>query len=157
MEGTHVNAPAAALRLRRRADFLHAAKGKRIHARGLTLQAAPRLALCEAAKAQSRFGFTVSKKCGGAVRRNRIRRRLREALRRLTPLPGEPGHDYVIVARPEALAMAFPALEAELLRAFGRAGRSGISPPLPDKREGQPDRAAGEARSNNLTRRTSKR
>jgi ribonuclease P protein component len=71
---------------------------------------------------QPRFGFTVNKRCGGAVRRNRIRRRLKEALRLLNPLPARLGYDYVIVARPDALDMGFPALQAELRRAFGRAG-----------------------------------
>jgi len=72
--------------------------------------------------AQPRFGFTVSKRCGGAVRRNRIRRRLKEALRLVDPLPGRLGYDYVIVARPEALGMAFSVLQAELARALVRAG-----------------------------------
>src|SRR5262245_13912343 len=40
--------------------------------------------------AQPRFGFTVTKRCGGAVRRNRIRRRLKEALRLVDPLPARP-------------------------------------------------------------------
>jgi ribonuclease P protein component len=71
---------------------------------------------------QPRFGFTVSERCGGAVRRNRIRRRLKEALRLLNPLPARSSYDYVIVARPEALGMGFPALQAQLRRAFGRAG-----------------------------------
>ena len=53
--------------------------------------------------APPRFGFTVTKQFGGAVQRNLIRRRLKEALRLLKPLPARPGHDYVILARPEAL------------------------------------------------------
>jgi ribonuclease P protein component len=72
------------------------------------------------AEAQPRFGFTVTKQCGGAVQRNRIRRRLKEALRLLNPLPARPGHDYVIVARPEALGMPFSALQGELIWALGK-------------------------------------
>lgn len=153
----HESATAAPERLRRRADFLNAAKGKRFHARGLTLQAAPRristsrAALPETADfpadsflpndptvrdasrcgaqgearglplaAPPRFGFTVTKKCGGAVQRNRIRRRLKEALRLLKPLPALPANDYVILARPEALGMSFLALQAEISRALGK-------------------------------------
>jgi ribonuclease P protein component len=145
----------APLRLKRRADFLRARQGTRAHARGLVLQAVPRLptrrdvelaelsAPADSAATggqsgqaqtlipsnggshpdvQPRFGFTVNKRCGGAVRRNRIRRRLKEALRLLNPLPARLGYDYVIVARPDALDMGFPALQAELRRAFGRAG-----------------------------------
>lgn len=142
------NVVAAPERLRRRADFLRAAKGMRFVARGLTLQAAPRSIPFEAmdrcaprdpntfsagtrsaqtpldclpcAEDQPRFGFTVTKQSGGAVQRNRIRRRLKEALRLLNPLPAQPGHDYVILARPEALGMPFVALQGELIRALGK-------------------------------------
>lgn len=44
-------------------------------------------------------GFTATKKIGGAVERNRAKRRLREAARQLLPLYGQAGHDYVLVAR----------------------------------------------------------
>ena len=140
---------AALERLRRRADFLSAARGKRIHARGFTLQVAKRRSTSKAAlekrrterladlaarqleqsgtateacpEARARFGFVVTKRSEGAVRRNLIRRRLKEALRLIKPLPVRPGYDYVIVARPDALAMTFQALQAELLRALKKA------------------------------------
>ena len=55
-----------------------------------------------------RFGFTVTKKVGNSVIRNRIRRRLREAIRLTDPTsPPKPGHDYVLVARIEALTAPF--------------------------------------------------
>ena len=133
LDQPHGNAVTAPERLRRRADFLRAAQGKRFFARGLTLQAAPRPIPSEpmetrapgsmvplAGKRAPRFGFTVTKHSGGAVERNRIRRRLKEALRLLDPLPARPGHDYVIVARPEALSMPFQALQGELIRALGK-------------------------------------
>ncbi len=117
-------------RLRRRADFLRAAQGKRFFARGLTLQAAPRPSeptetrapgdIPPCRSAAPRFGFTVTKRSGGAVERNRICRRLKEALRLLDPLPARPDHDYVIVARPEALSMQFHALQGELIRALDK-------------------------------------
>jgi ribonuclease P protein component len=166
------SAGAAPERLRRRADFLRAAKGMRFVARGLTLQAAPRaipsetmdrcapgdpntfgagtrkdqtgnpLDCLRCAEAQPRFGFTVTKQSGGAVQRNRIRRRLKEALRLLNPLPARPGHDYVILARPEALGMPFLALQGELIRAFGKIAARNNSPRIPHDRKG---RAAGDA------------
>lgn len=46
-----------------------------------------------------RLGITVTKKIGGAVVRNRAKRRLREAARAVLPLHGNPGVDYVLVAR----------------------------------------------------------
>jgi ribonuclease P protein component len=167
----HGNPVAGPERLRRRADFLRAAKGMRFFARGLTLQAARRptpyetmdargpedpmsfgagtrpaqsgnpLDVPPCAEAQPRFGFTVTKQSGGAVKRNRIRRRLKEALRLLNPLPARPGHDYVILARPEALSMPFLALQGEIIRALGKIDSRKNQPPI--RRDN--DRDAGEA------------
>ncbi|HET6376887.1 MAG TPA: ribonuclease P protein component [Methylocella sp.] len=118
---------AAPERLKRRADFKRVARGKRYHGHGLTLQAVMRQAAPGSGSEAlaPRFGFTVTKQSGGAVRRNRIRRRLKEALRLLRPLPAQPGYDYVIFAQPEAIAMPFPALQAELRRGLGKIGKIG--------------------------------
>jgi len=59
-----------------------------------------------------RFGFTVTKKLGGAVVRNRIRRRLREAVRLAGD--GAAGTDYVLVGRHAALTLPFERLVADL-------------------------------------------
>ncbi|PWJ84114.1 ribonuclease P protein component [Pseudaminobacter salicylatoxidans] len=63
-----------------------------------------------------RVGFTVTKKVGNAVVRNRIRRRLKEAVR--THAAGDmlPGRDYVIVGREDVLTVPFDQLSAELSR-----------------------------------------
>jgi ribonuclease P protein component len=121
---------AAPERLKRRAEFLRAAKGKRFHARGFTLQMALRSDECDRpqhadpiesqAVPPPRFGFTVTKKIGGAAVRNRIRRRLKEAVRELDSLPARPDHDYVLVAKIETLGMAFSAVQAEIVRALGK-------------------------------------
>lgn len=158
-------------RLRRRADFLRAAKGKRFHARGLTLQAAARvfpagstlnqrgdqggLAPCE--DSLPRFGFTVTKQFGGAVQRNLIRRRLKEALRLIEPLPARRGHDYVILARPEALAMSFGALQGEIMRALGKIDTADPPRMRQDHRRNKPvSGGAGEARQKSSKGRTPK-
>jgi ribonuclease P protein component len=65
----------------------------------------------------SRYAYAISKRVGKAVVRNRLRRRLREALRRL---PLAEGFDVVIIARPEAAAASFQALTAELALLFKR-------------------------------------
>ncbi len=65
-------------RLKQRADFLAAAKGAKVPAGAFVLQARER-----GDGAPARFGFTVSKKVGNAVERNRVRRRLRDLVRRL--------------------------------------------------------------------------
>ncbi len=46
-----------------------------------------------------RVGFTATKRIGGAVQRNRAKRRMREAARQILPLIAAPGTDYVIIAR----------------------------------------------------------
>jgi ribonuclease P protein component len=67
-------------------------------------------------EAGPRFGFTVTKKLGGAVVRNRIRRRLKEALRSLEPAGALPGHDYVLIARAGAYDVSFERLKQDLVR-----------------------------------------
>ena len=66
----------------------------------------------------SRYAFSVSRRVGNAVVRNRVRRRLREAARSLAV---HEGFDIVIVARPEAATSDFHGLKAELSLLFGRA------------------------------------
>jgi ribonuclease P protein component len=104
------------VRLKKRADFLKAAKGQRTHARSFSLQAVRRKS--ETEPGPPRFGFTVTKKTGGATVRNRIRRRLKEALRLLPNLSARPGHDYVILGREAALSQEFAALRDELAHAI---------------------------------------
>lgn len=125
-------------RLTRRADYVATAKGRRFHSASLSLQAAERPSGEGAGgPARARFGLTVSRKVGKAVVRNRVKRRLRAAIALVeaareqgsAPLPGPhatsdrlllpeglpaPDHDYVVVARTEALARPFAALVLEL-------------------------------------------
>jgi ribonuclease P protein component len=73
-----------------------------------------------------RAGFTVTKKNGNAVIRNRIRRRLREAVRCHAGRDMAPSTDYVIVAREQALTAPFSRLTEELTRRItARAERKG--------------------------------
>lgn len=102
------------IRLRRRAEFLAAAKGARAHAPAFVLQAADR-----ADGAPARVGFTVTRKIGTAVERSRIRRRLRAASDRAS-LAARPGFDYVIVARRAAIDAEFEQLSRDIESAFGR-------------------------------------
>ena len=72
-----------------------------------------------------RYGLTVTKKNGNAVVRNRIRRRLREAARRVLPEAGKAGFDYVVVARSAALSAPFEGLVGDLQRAVRRLNAPG--------------------------------
>lgn len=72
------------------------------------------------ATAPLRVGFTASRRVGGAVERNRARRRLRAAVRAVMPLHAEPGHDYVLIARKGTLHRDFAALTGDLEKALKR-------------------------------------
>ena len=82
-------------RLKNRPEFLAAAKGASCARGAVVVQALDRAD----ALATVRAGFTATRKVGGAVVRNRAKRRLREAARRMLPLHGRPGCDYVFIAR----------------------------------------------------------
>ena len=106
-------------RLRQRPDFLAAAAGLKASAAAFTLQARRR-----DDEGPPRVGFTVSRKVGNAVERNRVRRRLREIVRR-TPAGLHAGHDYVLVGRRAALAEPFERMIAALDTALERVHRRG--------------------------------
>src|SRR5829696_442847 len=89
-------------RLKQRADFLAAAGGLRAATAAFVLQARKRID-----DGPVRVGFTVSKKVGGAVERNRVRRRLREIVRLCAPESLRAGHDYVVIGRRAALSLPF--------------------------------------------------
>lgn len=100
-------------RLRKRAEFLAVRRGTRRRGPFFLLE------VLERGDANPpRLGITVTKKVGNAVERNRIRRRLREAVRVHAAGDMAPGTDYVIVGRREILDAPFAALKDELSRRF---------------------------------------
>jgi ribonuclease P protein component len=118
-------------RLRRRADFLAAASGRRASAASFTLQARRR-----GDDGPPRIGFTVSRKVGTAVERNRVRRRLKEMARSAAMQCIEPGHDYVLVARRPALTRGFEQLLADFDAALRRLAPVPGSAQRPSPRQG---------------------
>jgi ribonuclease P protein component len=101
-------------RLRQRADFLAAAAGAKAPTPMFVLQMRRR------EDEPVRVGFTVSKRVGGAVERNRIRRRLREVVRLSPRSRMRTGHDYVLIGRRAALNAPFERIKEEFDRALRR-------------------------------------
>ena len=113
-------------RLRRRAEFVAAGKGARVNRDAFGLQTKRR---AEQPDSPPRFGLTVTKKVAPhAVDRNRIRRRLREALRLGAALSGVAGHDYVIVGRQPLLTMPFGDLRLALAEGLEAVTRRSAKP-----------------------------
>jgi len=114
-------------RLKQRADFLAASGGAKAPAGGFVLQARDRHE-----DGPVRVGFTCSKKVGNAVERNRVRRRLREVVRRSPRDLMRPGHDYVLIGRTTALKMPFGRLVEDFERALSRVHASGPNASRPN-------------------------
>ena len=123
-------------RLKKRAEFVEVSKGARLHRAAFSLQAKRR----PIAAGGPRVGFTVTRKTGNAVERNRIRRRLGAAVNEARTSAAS-GIDYVLIGRRKALTIAFDAMRDDVQSAFrsidpdrppkGRAHTRG------DKRGGQ--------------------
>lgn len=116
--------PAPSFRLetiRKRADFLKLNAGKRASGPGFTVLHQ----LCEEPVLALRFGFTVTKKVGNAPERNRIRRRLKDAVRAASPDFGKACGDFVVLARREALEVEFLALVAGITKAVNLLSAGG--------------------------------
>ena len=122
-------------RLKKRADFLACAKAASCARGSVVVQARPR-----DDQPLVRAGFTATKRIGGAVERNRAKRRLREAARLLLPALASPGFDYVFVARGGVTTRPWPSLlddvKSALIRLAAERDRpatEGPSPPLTDR------------------------
>lgn len=129
------------LRLRRRADFDAVFKGRRIWADHLLV-----LRTLPNDLDHNRYGFVTSKKLGGAVVRNRTRRRLREIARET---PARTGFDVVLSAKTAAAKAEFADLRLSVSRLFGKGGmavESGKAPEAgkPRLRGDERSRASGE-------------
>jgi ribonuclease P protein component len=125
-------------RLTRRAEFQRVARGRRASVETFTLQSRRREETGKETVSAARVGLTVTKGVGGAVERNRVRRRLKEAVRAAAPLEAEGDHDYVLMARREALGRRFAALVDDVRTAFRAARRRGVD----HRGRGSADRAA---------------
>jgi ribonuclease P protein component len=110
-------------RLKRRQDFVAAAKGVYQPMPAFVVQA-----LARNDQAPARIGFTCTKKLGNAVTRNLIKRRLREAARLSLPNVVKPGFDYVVIGRAPAENRPFQVLQSDLISATARLHAKAQSP-----------------------------
>ena len=107
-------------RLKRRAEFLRAASvGRKAAIGGVVLQALKR-----PDDEPARLGFTVTKKIGNAVVRNRTRRRLKEAARLVLRDQVVIGADLVLIGRESTRTREFRALQDDIRKALHRTGVS---------------------------------
>ena len=106
--------------LRKRSDFLRLRGGRRCNGLAFLLESKPSPDDAFDTATTPRFGFTITKKLGNAVLRNRIRRRLRHAIDDLAGDVARAGFDYVIVARRAAATQPFDELKKDLERCFQR-------------------------------------
>ncbi|MBP5615697.1 MAG: ribonuclease P protein component [Alphaproteobacteria bacterium] len=101
------------LHLTKRRDFLRVAKGMHMVMSTVVLQATPSLKP-DLNQDVCHIGFTTTKKLGSAVVRNRIRRRLRAAVRQVFPERAMKDFDYVIIGRYSTLSCPFKTLTGDL-------------------------------------------
>ncbi|MDA0261364.1 MAG: ribonuclease P protein component [Proteobacteria bacterium] len=129
-------------RLKRRADFLRVARsGRKCATRGLVLQMAPTpLDTIVNPPCDLRIGFTVTKRVGNAVIRNRARRRLRAAANQVLQTRAIAGFDYVLIARQSTPTRPYDDLVEDMETAFMR-----LDPNRSERSSGR-DRAGERAR-----------
>jgi ribonuclease P protein component len=105
--------------LRKRRDFIAIRAGGRQHSSSFVLQTRERGEDNFAAEGV-RIGYTVTKKTGNAVERNRIKRRMRAVVHQIMPISARPAHDYVLIGKRAALNTEFETMVAELGSSLSR-------------------------------------
>ncbi len=125
------------LRLKKRAEFLAMRGGAKMHSAVLILESRLR-SEGEARGTEPRFGFTVTKKTGNSVVRNRVRRRLRDAVRLTSGDHAKNGYDYVLVGKRAALTAQFSTIVADVARGLDQTGRNKANPNRTRKGHGTP-------------------
>jgi ribonuclease P protein component len=105
--------------IKKRSDFLAANAGLRTTTPGFILLVRDR----KDSDTSMRVGFTVTKKIGGAVVRNRMKRRFRALAREIVPAKGIPGADHVMIGRAKGIEREFALMCSELADALDKLQR----------------------------------
>lgn len=110
-------------RLKHRSDFLRIARSNEHHSTdGLVLQVGKQVEYGGDLRGSLvGIGFTVSRKVGNAVKRNRVRRRLKALAEEVFPNLAEPGCDYVIIGRKNAITRCYNNLRQDIRLALRRS------------------------------------
>lgn len=96
--------------MRKRTEFLSARNGVRASANALRCETC----IADKKRDHPRIGLTVTKKNGNAVKRNRIKRRMRGAIQSASDLTMRNGNDYVFIAKPNAITVPFVTLKSDI-------------------------------------------
>ncbi|BAQ16244.1 ribonuclease P protein component [Methyloceanibacter caenitepidi] len=123
-------------RLKTRSEYMFVKGGTRFATPSLVLQARRRVPGTGQSPELARFGFTATKRLGGAVVRNRARRRLKEAVRLTAAGQVLEGYDYVLIARGGAVQRPFTEVIKDLQRALTK-----VHEPSSGKRHRKPPSA----------------
>ncbi len=120
--------------LKKRKDFLRAAKDITVITHNVMLQAARPLSVSEEMR-QARIGFTATKRLGKANVRNRVKRRLRAIVREVYEKLALPNIDYVLVGRLSTINCTFSELQGDVKYAFKKANKQILAETTEDETE----------------------
>ncbi len=120
--------------LKKRKDFLRAAKDITVITHNVMLQAARPLSVSEEMR-QARIGFTATKRLGKANVRNRVKRRLRAIVREVYEKLALPNIDYVLVGRLSTVNCTYAELQGDVKYAFKKANKQILAETTEDETE----------------------